>query len=243
MTDAPETPAPAQRARSSHQDNQVPRAKPLPLQELKKPPEERPVDTLFFSDSDTALLLDKEKTESGEASSPPGHPRLRGGRAVRIPPAPPAPPSRQRSPSRERDTSGTGIEEGTSHWMRKHGVPKRVRGDRARDISKGLTQILRHTAPRLNIAMGADGFVDMGALLRAPRFWNEWVTEEEIIDVIHYNLKSRFEVRPVDGTYSVRALQGHSISHVRDDLILTKRRSTRPTVHSTISMRALPDVA
>ena len=58
--------------------------------------------------------------------------------------------------------------------------------------------------------------------LRAPRFWNEWVTEEEIIDVIHYNLKSRFEVRPVDGTYSVRALQGHSISHVRDDLILTK---------------------
>ena len=67
-------------------------------------------------------------------------------------------------------------------------------------ISKGLTQILRHTAPRLNIAMGADGFVDMGALLRAPRFWNEWVTEEEIIDVIHYNLKSRFEVRPVDGT-------------------------------------------
>ena len=141
---------------------------------------------------------------------------------MRIPPAPPAPPSRQRSPSRERDTSGTGIEEGTSHWMRKHGVPKRVRGDRARDISKGLTQILRHTAPRLNIAMGADGFVDMGALLRAPRFWNEWVTEEEIIDVIHYNLKSRFEVRPVDGTYSVRALHGHSISHVRDDLILTK---------------------
>ena len=85
---------------------------------------------------------------------------------------------------------------------------------------RGLS--LRRTAPRLNIAMGADGFVDMSALLRAPRFWNEWVTEEEIIDVIHYNLKSRFEVRPVDGTYSVRALQGHSISHVRDDLILTK---------------------
>ena len=63
--------------------------------------------------------------------------------------------------------------------MRKHGVPKRVRGDRAREISKGLTQILRHTAPRLNIAMGADGFVDMGALLRAPRFWNEWVTEKK----------------------------------------------------------------
>ena len=40
--------------------------------------------------------------------------------------------------------------------------------------------------------------------------------------MIHHNHKSRFEVRPEDGTYSVRALQGHSISHVRDDLILTK---------------------
>ena len=138
MNEAPETPAPAQSARSSHPDNKVPRAEPLPLQALQKPPEEKPVDTLFSSDSDTVLILDKEKTESGEASSPPAHHRLRGGRAVRIPPAPPAPPSRQRSPSRERDTSGTGIEEGTSHWMRKHGVPKKVRGDRARDISKGL---------------------------------------------------------------------------------------------------------
>ena len=129
MDEAPETPAPTQRARSSHPDNKVPRAEPLPLQALQKPPEEKPVDTLFSSDSDTVLILDKEKTESGEASSPPAHHRLRGGRAVRIPPAPPAPPSRQRSPSRERDTSGTGIEEGTNHWMRKHGVPKRVRGE------------------------------------------------------------------------------------------------------------------
>ena len=93
-----------------------------------------------------------------------------------------------------------------------------MRGDRAKEISKGL---LRYS-PRLNITMGEDGFVDMGALLRAPRFWRQWVTEEEIIDVIHHNHKSRLEVRREDGTDSVRALQGHSISHVRDDLILTK---------------------
>ena len=116
--------------------------------------------------------------------------------------------------------------------MRKNGVPRKVRGDRAREISKGLTQILRHAAPRLNIAMGEDGFVDMGA---------------EIIDVIHHNHKSRFEVRPEDGTYSVRALQGHSISHVRDDLIQSSlwqtRRSTRPTARSTTSTRASPAMA
>ena len=50
--------------------------------------------------------------------------------------------------------------------MRKNGVPRRVRGDRAREISKGLTQILRHAARRLNIAMGEDGFVDMSGLRR-----------------------------------------------------------------------------
>ena len=180
------------------------------------------MDTLFSSDSDDVLILDKEKTEPGRAASPPGPHQLKGGRAVRIPPAPPAPPSRQSTPRKGQDTPRTGVEEGTNHWMRKNGVPRRVRGDRAREISNGLTQILRHAAPRLNIAMSKDGFVDMGALLRAPRFWNQWVTEEEIIDVIHHNHKSRFEVRPKDGAYSVRALQGHSISHVRDDLILTK---------------------
>ena len=42
MDEAPETPAPAQRARSSHPDNKVLRAEPLPLQTLQKPPEEKP---------------------------------------------------------------------------------------------------------------------------------------------------------------------------------------------------------
>ena len=62
----------------------------------------------------------------------------------------------------------------------------------------------------------------MGDLLRAPRFWNQWITEAEVIDVIHHNQKSRFEVNFQRGHYQVRALQGHSISHVRDDLVLTQ---------------------
>ena len=75
--------------------------------------------------------------------------------------------------------------------MRKNGVPRRVRGDRAKEISKCLTQILRHAAPRLQITVHEDGFVDMGALLRAPRLWRQWVTEAEIIDVIHHVSSAR----------------------------------------------------
>ena len=105
--------------------------------------------------------------------------------------------------------------------MRKNGTPKRVRGERAKEISKALTQLLRHAAPRLGIRIQEDGYVDMGDLLRAPRFWNQWITEAEVIDVIHHNQKSRFEVNFQRGHYQVRALQGHSTSHVRDDLVLT----------------------
>ena len=73
--------------------------------------------------------------------------------------------------------------------MRKNGTPKRVRGERAKKISKALTQLLRHAAPRLGIRIQEDGYVDMGDLLRAPRFWNQWITEAEVIDVIHHNHK------------------------------------------------------
>ena len=79
--------------------------------------------------------------------------------------------------------------------MRKNGTPKRVRGERAKEISKTLTQLLRHATPRLGIRMQEDGFVDMGDLLRAPRFWNQWISEAEVIDVI-------------------------PIRHVRDELVL-----------------------
>ena len=40
--------------------------------------------------------------------------------------------------------------------------------------------------------------------------------------MIHHNQKNRFEVSFQSGHYQVRALQGHSISHVRDDLVLTQ---------------------
>ena len=60
------------------------------------------------------------------------------------------------------------------------------------EISKALTQVLRHAAPRLGIHMEEDGFVSMGDLLKAPRFWSQWISEADLVDVIHYNQKSRF---------------------------------------------------
>ena len=88
-------------------------------------------------------------------------------------------------------------------------------------MSKALTQVLRHTAPRIGLQIGEDGYVLMDDLLQTPCFWNQWIREEEFVDVIHYNKKSRFQVGVRDGRYLVRAMQGHSIVHVRDELLLT----------------------
>ena len=106
--------------------------------------------------------------------------------------------------------------------MRYNGTPPRVRGERAKEISKALTQLLRHTAPRQGISVAEDGYVELGDLLEAPRLWRQWITAAEVIDVVHYNHKSRFEVRFRNASYQVRALQNHSIAHVKDELVLTQ---------------------
>ena len=91
-------------------------------------------------------------------------------------PQPPAPPERYEPLT------------GTAQWMKQHGTPPRVRGNRAMEISKALTQVLRHAAPRLGIHMEEDGFVSMGDLLKAPRFWSQWISEADLVD--NYNRKS-----------------------------------------------------
>ena len=147
-------------------------------------------------------------TEAPRPSQAPTDHKLIGGHQVRQPPQPPS--------------RSTTEETGTKHWMRANGTPARVRGERAKEISKALTQILRHAAPRIGLHIQDDGYVAMGDLLQAPRIWNQWITEAEIVDVIHYNQKNRFEISHCDGAYLVRARQGHSIDHIQNELILTR---------------------
>ena len=113
------------------------------------------------------MLTQREPTHPVAAPPPDQAHKLIGGHRVRPPPSP---------PSRSGSSASVVEETGTAYWMRKNGTPKRVRGERAKEISKALTQLLRHAAPRLGIRTQEDGYVDMGDLLRAPRFWNQWIT-------------------------------------------------------------------
>ena len=74
-------------------------------------------------------------------------------------PVSPAPYSLAAAPPSRPGSCMAEVETGTSHWTRKYGVPKLIR---VTEISKALTQVLRHAAPRLGIEMQEDGYVDMG---------------------------------------------------------------------------------
>ena len=132
----------------------------LPLQlNMDRPTAEQTVDSSSSHSEDVKMLTRREPTHPVAAPPRDSAHKLIGGHRVRPPPSP---------PSRSGSSASVVEETGTAYWMRKNGTPKRVRGERAKEISKALTQLLRHAAPRLGIHIQEDGYVDMGDLLRAP---------------------------------------------------------------------------
>ncbi|XP_010725267.2 tRNA 2'-phosphotransferase 1, partial [Meleagris gallopavo] len=74
-------------------------------------------------------------------------------------------------------------------------------------LSKALSFFLRHGASEAGLPMADDGFVEVGALLRLPRFAG--VSEEEVRSVVDADPKGRFALRP--NPLRIRANQGHSL--------------------------------
>ncbi|XP_043406599.1 tRNA 2'-phosphotransferase 1 isoform X4 [Chelonia mydas] len=86
-------------------------------------------------------------------------------------------------------------------------------------LSKALSYVLRHGAAQLGLEMGADGFLDVAALLSLPRFGG--VSVADVRHVVETNDKRRFALRPhpSDGRLQIRANQGHSLQVSELELI------------------------
>ena len=87
-------------------------------------------------------------------------------------------------------------------------------------LSRQLSRILRHKAPDLGLTVEPDGYVLISSLLKLPQFSK--VSVDSLKQVVQHNWdhsKGRFSVSE-DGT-KVRANQGHTISVVNQDLLLT----------------------
>ena len=87
-------------------------------------------------------------------------------------------------------------------------------------LSKALSLLLRHNAVRAGITIRGDGFCLMHEVLEAPDLRILGATAARVEGFVHTSPKQRFELRREEGGFLLRAVQGHSMLEVRDDLLL-----------------------
>lgn len=95
-------------------------------------------------------------------------------------------------------------------------------------ISKALTYYLRHGAEKEGLPIRPDGFVSVDILLEMPKFKSKKLSYEKLKEIVDKNDKKRFELAnfpDLETKYSrlfIRATQGHTMTVVEDELLLTK---------------------
>ncbi|CCW62518.1 unnamed protein product [Phytomonas sp. EM1] len=107
---------------------------------------------------------------------------------------------------------------------------------RLRTISKLLSYILRHGVDEVGVPITVNGYVELDALLRLPKFLREKITKAEVARVVEENGKQRFRLvyGAEDGLLYICATQGHSLKGVTPDLLVIKRAEEVPlAVHGT----------
>lgn len=108
-------------------------------------------------------------------------------------------------------------------------------------FSRNLSKILRHQALSRGLAMEPDGFVQVSELLELSEFKRK-LSYEELRSIVRSNDKQRFElVEELEGSVAgakIRAVQGHTIREVDDELLLKEITSveelgTAMIIHGT----------
>lgn len=120
-----------------------------------------------------------------------------------------APPEAQRGKRLGRGGRSRG-----SAWG--EGLPRSVR------ISKTLTQILRHKAPHLGVAIRPDGYCRLTDVLAVNWMLELDCTVDDVESVVRDSDKKRFDMIDESGEQMIRAVQGHSIKDVEDECLLRR---------------------
>lgn len=96
------------------------------------------------------------------------------------------------------------------------GLPRHVQ------VSKALTQILRHRALDYGVLVGSDGFCELSAVMGVFLLRDLECSIQDVERVVCESDKQRFELKEEDGLRYIRANQGHSMKVVQDDLLLRR---------------------
>lgn len=75
-------------------------------------------------------------------------------------------------------------------------------------LSKTLSWLLRHNLNKTNLTVTSDGYVKINDILLLDEF--KGASFEQILEVVKTNDKQRFSLTEKEGTYFIRANQGHS---------------------------------
>ncbi|KAI9358067.1 phosphotransferase KptA/Tpt1 [Pilaira anomala] len=102
-------------------------------------------------------------------------------------------------------------------------------------LSKLLSYVLRHGAVKEKLTISPSGYIAITDLLTRPKFKD--VTLEDIRFVVDTNDKKRYELTEIDGSYFIRANQGHSLKTVESKDLLKEIKKdedlSTPVIHGT----------
>ncbi len=91
-------------------------------------------------------------------------------------------------------------------------------------LPKALTSLLRHKATKVGIPIRPDGFCLLSDVLQAKELRMLGASVADVERVVYLSDKQRLAFRTEDGELLIRAVQGHSMHEVQDDLLLRSLR-------------------
>merc|ERR1712151_727310 len=86
-------------------------------------------------------------------------------------------------------------------------------------LQRTVTKLLRHTAVRMGLAVRADGYVQVERILSLDQFYG--VSMHDLLAVVAIDSKRRFNLADEEGVLFMRANQGHSMSCVKEEQLLS----------------------
>lgn len=98
-----------------------------------------------------------------------------------------------------------------------------------------MSKVLRHTAKNIGLEIDKGGWVLLADLLNLKEF--RGMTRKDIQNIVYSNNKKRFELKRERGVFKIRAVQGHSMSHLEDSLLFSplnvEEFKDKPIIHGT----------
>lgn len=106
-----------------------------------------------------------------------------------------------------------------SEKSQRDSAPHRRESARLDNISRSLTQLLRHRHPE-NLPIRSDGYCSVRIVCASNKLRQHSCEDVDITRVVQDDRKGRFETKVIGGILMVRATQGHSLDVVEDGLLL-----------------------